>query len=533
MSENANRGIASEHTSSGRDSLDALKAAVDRTDWEAASAAVRSGWFPLVSEHGEATRVLLERAPVPALRSQPLLAMMLGLIYNTMGYHRVRALRYFVIAVRAARAPRNLTLNPVDRALIRSAEAAAYRLLGRLGMAAKAAQAAVEALDRLSDEERSGVRDLPRMYAQVGISLYYSGDTDRALETFAKGLAETPTTPPSSGFGNLAMTAGIHAFQGELPEARAAVEYARIGPWNDRQRSMYTGTFYRLAEAVLALEAFDAAAARAHLDALVHDRKTIEHWIAEAEVEAAVGLVEGQPGKALAGLEAYVSLRGAEGRSATARGRLARTRSLLQLALGNPDAAAAIVERDAPPGPLRHIEQARVDLSLERTGSALNQLKLATAQHLTPRAAAEAAALEAAILTRFPPTARSRGVVDHLGALLERTEQRLAVTLLPSSDFTRVTDALRHAGYSDLVESAPLRALLTSRGPDLLLSSRELAVLARLLETGSIAEIASALVVSSNTVKTQLRSIYRKLGVTNREDAIAVALDRHLLVERD
>jgi LuxR family maltose regulon positive regulatory protein len=39
--------------------------------------------------------------------------------------------------------------------------------------------------------------------------------------------------------------------------------------------------------------------------------------------------------------------------------------------------------------------------------------------------------------------------------------------------------------------------------------------------------------VSVNTVKTQLRSIYRKLGVANRDEAIAVALDRHLLAERD
>ena len=87
--------------------------------------------------------------------------------------------------------------------------------------------------------------------------------------------------------------------------------------------------------------------------------------------------------------------------------------------------------------------------------------------------------------------------------------------------------------YGSVVDDVPLRSLLPEVLPEALLTERELAVLAALMDTGSIAEIASALVVSSNTVKTQLRSVYRKLGVGNREDAIAVAIDRHLLLEHD
>ncbi|MCI2956475.1 helix-turn-helix transcriptional regulator [Agromyces atrinae] len=53
------------------------------------------------------------------------------------------------------------------------------------------------------------------------------------------------------------------------------------------------------------------------------------------------------------------------------------------------------------------------------------------------------------------------------------------------------------------------------------LSKRERVVLARLVESTSIDEIARALVVSPNTVKSQLRSIYRKLGVNSRDGALA------------
>jgi LuxR family maltose regulon positive regulatory protein len=61
------------------------------------------------------------------------------------------------------------------------------------------------------------------------------------------------------------------------------------------------------------------------------------------------------------------------------------------------------------------------------------------------------------------------------------------------------------------------------------LSQRERKVL-RLLAAGlSNPEIADELVVSLNTVKTQVSSIYRKLNVTNRKEAIAAARSENLL----
>ena len=61
------------------------------------------------------------------------------------------------------------------------------------------------------------------------------------------------------------------------------------------------------------------------------------------------------------------------------------------------------------------------------------------------------------------------------------------------------------------------------------LSERELAVLRRLTGEGSAREIAADLHVSHNTVKTQMRAIYRKLGVATRDDAVARARERGIL----
>lgn len=61
------------------------------------------------------------------------------------------------------------------------------------------------------------------------------------------------------------------------------------------------------------------------------------------------------------------------------------------------------------------------------------------------------------------------------------------------------------------------------------LTAREQAVLRLLPTLRSFDEIAEDLTVSANTVKTHVRAIYTKLGVTKRRDAVAVAVERGLL----
>ena len=53
-----------------------------------------------------------------------------------------------------------------------------------------------------------------------------------------------------------------------------------------------------------------------------------------------------------------------------------------------------------------------------------------------------------------------------------------------------------------------------------MLTERESAVLNLLAEGRSQREIATSLFISHNTVKTHLKSVYRKLGVTSRDAAV-------------
>jgi LuxR family transcriptional regulator of spore coat protein len=55
------------------------------------------------------------------------------------------------------------------------------------------------------------------------------------------------------------------------------------------------------------------------------------------------------------------------------------------------------------------------------------------------------------------------------------------------------------------------------------LTRREQVVLSNLSEDVTLEQIATRLFVTRNTVKSQVRSVYRKLGVSTRADAVAWA----------
>lgn len=61
------------------------------------------------------------------------------------------------------------------------------------------------------------------------------------------------------------------------------------------------------------------------------------------------------------------------------------------------------------------------------------------------------------------------------------------------------------------------------------LTDRELVILEHLAGEASVRRIAAELHVSANTIKTQTRSLYRKLGVSSREGAISTAVQRGLI----
>ena len=92
----------------------------------------------------------------------------------------------------------------------------------------------------------------------------------------------------------------------------------------------------------------------------------------------------------------------------------------------------------------------------------------------------------------------------------------------------------QHGSFGASQEFAD-RALAAGAGhgkAEAILSERELTVLGLLPSLLSLSEIAADLTVSVNTVKSHIGSIYTKLGVSSRRQAVLAAHDRGLLSTR-
>ena len=111
----------------------------------------------------------------------------------------------------------------------------------------------------------------------------------------------------------------------------------------------------------------------------------------------------------------------------------------------------------------------------------------------------------------------SRSYVMRLLAIFEQEERRS----IQERDASRAATTRRALPQSP--QSSVQRALIEP------LSPQEQRVLRLLVDGRTYTEIAEALVVSPNTIKTQVSSIYRKLGVSRRAEAITLTQRLHLL----
>lgn len=511
--------IAREEFADGR-AYPALRGAVENADWELASDVMRVHWSDLFDYAAQVRQLFVPVSPV-ALRRYPLLAMFLAIIFNARGSHRMRAVEYFALAAYGTRTRRGGS-SAAERALMHVIESSSLRLIGRHASAEKTAREGYDALRSLTLEEQDELgRNVSSAYNQIGTTLFYSGHTDAALDCFHRSTSIGDTRGLRAGLQGLALTAGAHAIAGEMPEARAAVAEAAQRAWPDGWRDGYAGSFLVLAEAMIAIERGDADAADAVLRTLDRHRPTIEHWAILLHVDVLILLLRHDAEGAVALMDRTIAAqRARHATSPFTTARLRHTRALAELARGEVGAAEATVRRGDDARTM--VSRARVAIAGGDPEGALRLLTAAPRTDGSSRTTAESLALTAAAVSMVDASGEDAAVaLARMAAHLRRTEQRAALLWVPLSGLEAM--AVHATGDEDVaswIADAQRLAVIAPQRLRPRLTNRERVVAHELARSATVTAMAQRLNVSPNTVKAQLRSLYRKLEVSNRAEAL-------------
>jgi LuxR family maltose regulon positive regulatory protein len=137
----------------------------------------------------------------------------------------------------------------------------------------------------------------------------------------------------------------------------------------------------------------------------------------------------------------------------------------------------------------------------------------------------EAQLLDCRIALRSGATSRAQHALERGVALAGAMAVFRPLVMAPASVGALLAESLGHFGDGDELvrDILALRAARVHVPPTIPLTEREWDVLELLPTLLSLDEIAEALSVSINTVRTHVRSLHGKLGVNSRADAVAIA----------
>ncbi len=426
--------------------------------------------------------------------------------------------------------------SPAARLSCALLEALAGRLSGSARLAEQADRSARRLMPQLPPRLLDGHPELGALLlTHVGSSRLWAGRLDEARATLT-AVTRAPRTastvlPRTEALEHLALVDHLNGW----PSAAERKVFAMTAEAERYGLAQPSGSgLGQLVLAAVAVDRDEVDRAEALL-ARTSDRPPTTPVAAAVRraVAAAVLLARGRTGDALA--LATRPLPAAEA-SPWAQGRAALVVSDAHLAEGRPDAAVEALRQVAGDQPLCTVGAARAHLAAGDPGTAVHLLDgLAARGRPGPGVAVPAALVraQAAALEGDPATAR-RLLAK---ALVEGRREELRSTFRSAGPWIGpflAEPALRALAAGWLVPD-PEPSGERARGgpgpgtPAEELSGREREVLERLARAMSTEDIAADLCVSVNTVKTHLKSVYRKLSVHRRNDAVRRARELRFL----
>jgi LuxR family transcriptional regulator, maltose regulon positive regulatory protein len=521
-------------------------------DSDQAAGLLATGWAAMLAQGQAAVLAeLVSRLPGDRVRTTPELAVVaalsrlaLGRLEEADAWLGLAAAAEPWLATEAAAGRGGAAGRPRTGAAMRLARLYRARLVGDVTDAGPAARVPATPTGTDDDDQRT------LAHALLGVAQLWSGQLEAAEASLEQARADAGRT----GRGVVALAATAHlalleAVLGRLGRAgelgRLATEQARRVDWSASSQLACAD----LALAVCAYHRDDLVTAVAALDrataAAAGDRPVL---LATAILAAwlAAGTGAGAAAAALARLDAAeLATRGRPPRLLRAAARAARAKLLA--AAGDEAAASALGPADEPRPPVEAVVSARLQLAGGDPAAAARTLAPLLAGGPGPAAPELPLAVEAHLLEALA----GQELADRAAAV---RSLRSALDLAAPEGYRRVfveggmpvrvllTDHLHWDGTHDQLVASLLERLRAVAGADqpggrpqapvplvVPLSEREQVVLRYLSSRLSAGEIADELYVSLNTVKTHIKSIYRKLDTNRRWDAVKRARQLQLL----
>jgi LuxR family transcriptional regulator, maltose regulon positive regulatory protein len=406
-----------------------------------------------------------------------------------------------------------------------------YGVTGQLNEAVDAALAA------RAIQERTQLRDEWNAAVPLILLRVYNGLED--FQAIEREAAAALATPELAEPAKLVVVPGARAlawFQaGRLAEAADAATAAEA----DARRLGFDQHFFAVdylrVLAGIALERRDFGAAERYAEqalSITERRRPVFEFLALLD-RAEIWAARGQTRDALANVE--TARRVLAGTKSVLLSRADELEALMCLSLG--DLQSAIDLARGLPAARRSLLLARIALAAGDHQAAREHLRSPALRELTPRRAlVRQILLAAAAIGRDDPmiagvlggalqAARSGGFLNTVVMTAPQVTSFLvehAPRARPDPFMEQLITAALHVRAAQPPTSQCHNALAEP------LTAAETRIL-KLLPTSSYLQMAATLYISRNTVKTHLRSIYQKLGVTSRSEAIGRAADLRLL----
>ncbi|KRC61588.1 hypothetical protein ASE14_12150 [Agromyces sp. Root81] len=507
---------------------DIVLATLRSGDWARIEELIDRMWYELPARFAEEFIAMLDGSPAEEIAVRP------RVVYAGVLAHQFRSgrsdlnlavMQYSFVASSRRRAGLNPTApeHPHDQLSIGLTSLTAARLHGDLTASRRIGDALQARLDRSAPAafpwEPSFVAMRPgQLSMQRGLTLTLLGDFGGAMQLYQRSVAEAGPAPYQHPAGanaaaNLAMLAALqdHQQQAHAWLARL-VEFGPVPP----QIEHLTNLGAKIARAHLAIDRLDRECAEAALSDVGPGTDPVELWPFVAAVHAAFDAAFDQPSAGLETLKAAAFAHNHRLESSELAGHwVFRAYLDLLVDVGEGTVVLALAERAGRPD-VTNVPIARTNLLAGRDAAVVGVASRALRRTaLTTRDALELRLMLAVAYLRLE---RPREAVEAFGAALRLKTPAARPATYARIPHDELSSLFEMAGH---IEAIPPPPAWKARQLQLVtLTRRELEVLRALAGGVTTQQIADTSSVSVNTVRTHVKSVYRKLNATTRREAL-------------